>query len=306
MPFLSILSGSIWSAYRLITAILNTILNPFVIQESGFKHLDRVIEICARHQIYTILDLHAAPGCQNQDWHSDNPSAQALFWQHKHFQDRAVWLWENLADHYKNNPWVAGYNPLNEPSDPSGKALDPFYRRVVSAIRKIDPQHIIFLDGDRYSQDFSVLGAPIENAVYTLHDYPVPGFIDGGPYPGISRGEYYDKSVLQKRLLKNCQYMFDNQTPIWVGEFGPVYTGSVEEDEIRYRLLADQLTFYRELGASWCLWTYKDIGLQGVVHVHPQSKWLQKIQPVLEKKAALGVDSVGRVRSADPAHYGTD
>ncbi len=135
-------------------------LNPFVLQESGFKHLDRVIEICARHQIYTILDLHAAPGCQNQDWHSDNPSAQALFWQHKHFQDRAVWLWENLADRYKNNPWVAGYNPLNEPSDPSGKALDTFYRRVVSAIRKIDPQHIIFLDGEPvFARFFCAWGA---------------------------------------------------------------------------------------------------------------------------------------------------
>src|SRR6187399_402267 len=49
-------------------------MEPMVLRESGFKHLDRVIKICAEHQIYAILDLHAAPGCQNQDWHSDNPS----------------------------------------------------------------------------------------------------------------------------------------------------------------------------------------------------------------------------------------
>ena len=48
-----------------------------------------------------------------------------MFWQHKHFQDRAVWLWENLADRYKDNPWVAGYNLLNEPSDPSGPGHRP-------------------------------------------------------------------------------------------------------------------------------------------------------------------------------------
>ena len=102
-------------------------MEPMVLRESGFKHLDRVIKICADHQIYTILDLHAAPGCQNQDWHSDNPTHVALFWQHKHFQDRTVWLWEVLAEHYKDNPWVAGYNLLNEPSDPSGMVVGSFY-----------------------------------------------------------------------------------------------------------------------------------------------------------------------------------
>jgi aryl-phospho-beta-D-glucosidase BglC (GH1 family) len=270
-------------------------MNPTVIRESGLKHLDRVIKICADHEIYTILDLHAAPGYQNQDWHSDNPSRQAFFWQHKHFQDRAIWLWEILAERYKDNPWVAGYDPLNEPSDPSGVVLGSFYRQVVTAIRKIDPEHIVFLEGNRYSQDFSVLGPPLPNAVYTLHNYAVPGFIDGGAYPGVSRGEYFDRTVLQDKLILTCQYMLENQIPIWVGEFGPVYTGNPENDAMRYNLLEDQLSFYRELGASWCLWTYKDLGLQGLVSLRPDSKWIRKIQPVLEKKALLGVDSWGGV-----------
>jgi aryl-phospho-beta-D-glucosidase BglC (GH1 family) len=268
-------------------------MNPMTIRETGLKQLDRVIKICADHEIYTILDLHAAAGYQNQDWHSDNPSQQALFWQHKHFQDRAVWLWEVMAARYKDNPWVAGYNPLNEPSDPTGALLDTFYRRVVAAIRKIDPDHIIFLDGNRYSQDFSGLGPPMPGIVYTLHNYAVPGFIDGGDYPGISRGEYFDKTVLHDRFLHTCQYMLDNHTPIWIGEFGPVYTGDPHKDAMRYQILKDQFSFYKELGASWCLWPYKDLGLQGVVSLRPDSKWIQKIQPILEKKTLLGVDSWG-------------
>ena len=268
-------------------------LNPTVMRESGLKHLDRVVKICAENEIYTILDLHAAAGYQNQDWHSDNPSQQALFWQHKHFQDRTIWLWEKIAERYKDNPWVAGYDPLNEPSDPSGVLLDAFYQRVVASIRKIDPEHIIFLEGNRYSQDFSVLGPPLPNVVYTLHNYAVPGFIDGGAYPGVSRGEYFDKTVLQVKLIETCQYMLENQTPIWVGEFGPVYTGVPENDAMRYQILEDQLSFYKDLGASWCLWTYKDLGLQGVVSLCPDSKWIRKIQPVLNKKAALGVDAWG-------------
>ena len=33
-------------------------MNPRVLKRDGFKHLDRVISICAKHGIYTILDLH--------------------------------------------------------------------------------------------------------------------------------------------------------------------------------------------------------------------------------------------------------
>jgi endoglucanase len=268
-------------------------LNPMVIREAGLEHLDRVIKICADHEIYTILDLHAAAGYQNQDWHSDNPSQQAFFWQHKHFQDRAVWLWEIIAERYKDNPWVAGYDPLNEPSDPSGAMLEAFYQRVVTAIRKIDPHHIIFLEGNRYSQDFSVFGPPMPNVVYTLHNYAIPGFIDGGDYPGHSRAEFFNKVTLHDRLVQACQYMLKNQTPIWIGEFGPVYTGDPRKDAMRYQILEDQLSFYRELKANWCLWTYKDLGLQGVVNLLPESKWIQKIKSILDKKAILGVDSWG-------------
>ena len=49
-------------------------MNPRVIKESSFEHLDRVLELCAKNQIYTIIDLHALPGSQNQHWHSDNPT----------------------------------------------------------------------------------------------------------------------------------------------------------------------------------------------------------------------------------------
>jgi len=268
-------------------------MNPFVICESGLKQLDRVIKICADQGIYTILDLHAAVGYQNQDWHSDNPSRQAFFWQHKHFQDRTIWLWEIIADRYKDNRWVAGYDLLNEPSDPSGEIIAGFYQRAVAAIRRVDPEHIIFLEGNRYSQDFFVLGLPLPNVVYTLHNYAVPGFIDGGEYPGISRGEYFDKDILRNKLLQSCQYMLENRTPIWIGEFGPVYTGDPEKDAMRYQILKDQLSFYKELGANWSLWTYKDLGLHGMVSLLPESKWVQKIKPILDKKAILGVDSWG-------------
>jgi len=266
---------------------------PFVIKPEGFRLLDRVVDTCARYGIYMILDLHAVPGAQNQHWHSDNPTQWASFWAHRHFQDRVVHLWEQIAEHYRGNPWVAGYNPVNEPADAEGITIGPFYRRLEAAIRAVDPDHILFLDGNRYSTQFDQLGDPLPNTVYTAHDYALPGFVDGGPYPGVSRGQYIDRDQVEETFLARTAYMRETGTPIWVGEFGPVYTGDPGRDEQRYRLLEDQLEIFARHDASWALWTYKDIGLQGLVYARSDSEYLRRIAPVVEKKARLGVDAWG-------------
>ncbi len=269
---------------------------PFELKEEGFRRLDRVVTLLARHGIYSILDLHALPGYQNQHWHSDNPTHRATFWDHPHFQDRVVHLWEALAERYKDRPEVAGFNPINEPSDPSGEALLPFYERLEKAIRAIDHRHVLFLDGNRYSTDFSAFEArrePLPNTVYTAHDYALPGITSAKEYPGVTRGEYFDRSVVEQTFLRRTEYMRRTGTPIWIGEFGPVYSDDSSQDPWRYRLLQDQLEIYREHGASWALWTYKDIGLQGLVSATAESEYVSLIQPELDTKRRLGIDSWG-------------
>src|SRR5687768_9284811 len=72
-----------------------------------------------------VLDHRPAPGFQNHHWHSDNPTHWPLFWEYTDFKDRAIWLWEVLADHYRGNGWVAGFNLLNEPADEDGTGSSP-------------------------------------------------------------------------------------------------------------------------------------------------------------------------------------
>ncbi len=268
---------------------------PFELSEAGFTLLDLAIAHCQRHRLYAVLDFHALPGSQNQHWHSDNGTHKAGFWVHKHFQDRAVHLWEALADHYRGNATVAGYNIMNEPADPDGDKLKPFYDRVVEAVRRVDPDHIIFLDGNRYSTDFSAFeDLPVyPNTVYSAHDYALPGFVDGGPYPGVSRGVYVDRDQVEETFLRRTEFMRSTGTPIWIGEFGPVFTGDAERDDQKYRLLADQLDIYQRHGAGWAIWAYKDVGAQGLVSAAPDSPWIERIRDAMAKKARLGVDTWG-------------
>lgn len=269
---------------------------PDVVDPAGFRHLDRAVRLCAARGIYTVLDLHALPGAQNQHWHSDNPTHVAAFWRHRVFQDQAVLLWEALAEHYRDEPYVAGYNLINEPADPTGRVIGPFYDRLVAAVRAVDPRHILFLDGNTYATDFSFFPEPLagtayDNVVFACHDYALAGMSYGGRYPGKTQGVWVDRAHLERTFEKRSAYQRRTGTPIWVGEFGPVYTGDPERDAERYRILADQLEIYAEQGAGWSIWTYKDVGLQGLVHVDPASAYLRRFGEVVAKKARLGVDS---------------
>jgi len=270
-------------------------MNPRVIKEDAFQYLDKVIELCAKNKIYTVIDLHALPGSQNQHWHSDNPTHKAFFWQHKDFQDRVIILWEAIAQRYKDQPWVAGYDLINEPAEPTGEKLFPYYKRLRDAILKVDPKHILFLEGDKYAVNFDKFTEVWDNVVYTNHDYATPGFMSGGDYPGITRGKYFDKDTLEHDFLKKSEFMLSRKVPLWVGEFGPVYISNPKSDEMRYQILKDQLAYYNKYKVSWCIWLYKDMGLQAIMHQNSNTPYMKLISAFLSRKDSLGADKWGSI-----------
>ncbi|KAI5838510.1 glycoside hydrolase superfamily [Morchella snyderi] len=269
-------------------------MNPRVLKTSGFKHLDRVVDLCEKHGIWTVLDLHAVPGGQNPDWHSDNPTNAALFWEFKDFQDRVVWLWEELAKHYKDRKCIAGYNPLNEPADPKHVRLPRFYDRIEKAIRKVDANHVLWLDGNTFAMDFQAFDSVLPNTVYAIHDYSMMGFPTGTPYTSNPSQD----QKLESQLLRKTEFMRQHQVPTWNGEFGPVYAppSSPDADTVntqRYNLLGAQLRIYEKYNISWSIWTYKDIGMQGMVYADPKGKWMKTLQPFIEKKKKVQADAWG-------------
>jgi hypothetical protein len=152
---------------------------------------------------------------------------------------------------------------------------------------------MLFLDGNRYATDFSMFAEPHENTIYACHDYALAGFPHGGDYPGHTDGQWVDRDSLVQAFLRRTEFQRGTDTPLWVGEFGPVYTGDPGRDEMRYQILTDQLEIYQEFGAGWSIWTYKDIGLQGLVHADPAGAYLQHFRALIDKKARLGVDAWG-------------
>ncbi len=277
---------------------------PFTYLEAGFQRLDRVLGWCAKYGLYAILDLHAVQGWQNTDWHSDNTSRNTLFWQHPHFQDRFVALWAEFARRYRDNEIIAAYDIMNEPVTnapyglfsfnytPDWEILNTIYRRAVRAIRSAGDQHIIFLEGDLFSTHFSQLEVNYaDNLAYSSHNYTDAGF-GPGIYPGTINGREWNRDTQMELFLatEGVHYARQRNVPLWVGEFGSVINGPIEEEPDRLRALDDQLATFNQCNAHWTAWTYKDVGVMGWVTLDPASDYMQVIAPILRTKRQLHTD----------------
>ena len=289
---------------------------PFKYKESGFARLDKVLDLCEKHDVYVILDLHSAQGWQNVHWHSDNANRISLLWRDASYQDRYVGLWKEFARRYTNRSVIAGYDVLNEPCTnnevgdyswnvppnykPNWNVMNTLYRRVVSEIRKIDSRHIIFLEGDSYASRFFGLEKPFDdNLAYSSHNYTASGF-GPGQYPGLihprtalgSGSEQWDLTKQEQvfRDAEGTKFTQQNNVPLWVGEFGSVFNGPADEAGDRLRALDDQLSIFERNGAHWTTWNYKDIGVMGMLTLNPESPYMERIKEFLGKKRALGTD----------------
>ncbi len=281
----------------------NVIRLPFhwsYAEGEGVQYLDRAVAWARAQGVYLILDLHAVPGWQNPGWHSDNPYGVSLFWEEPHYQDRVIALWEALADRYRDEPAVAGYDLLNEPYASENGPVIEFFRRLIRAVRAVDRRHLLFVEGNRYARDFQGFEALLEEdegIVFSSHNY-MPPTHEGARFPGWMeiQGEwvYVDEAWVERFHLEGNRFFHERNLPCYVGEFGALYDAPYDqpsqEDLARLEALDAQMALFNRLGLHWTLWTYKDLGVQGVQVADPESEYLRRLQPLLALKRRLGLD----------------
>lgn len=112
---------------------------------------------CATRGIYVIIDMHGVVGGQSKS--SDTGQAnQNQYWSNPNNQGNTAFMWWQIANHYKDNPTVAGYDLMNEPTGaPSSSAVISAYDSLYKTVRSADPDHIIFLEGTWGNWSWSML-----------------------------------------------------------------------------------------------------------------------------------------------------
>jgi len=82
--------------------------------EEGFRLTDQLVSWCRDNKIYLILDMHATPGGQGNDVNiSDRDPSKPSLWESVENRDKLEALWVKLAERYKDEPVIGGYDLIN-------------------------------------------------------------------------------------------------------------------------------------------------------------------------------------------------
>lgn len=199
----------------------------------GFRLMDRLVEWARKDGVYIVIDLHCAPGGQTGT-NIDDSDGYPWLYSDAEAQRQTIAAWRRIAKHYANEPIVLGYDLLNEPIphfpqlQRYNSDLEPLYRRIVTAVREVDRNHVVILGGAQWDSNFGVFGPPFDkNAMYTFHKYWTAP----------------DVSVIQDYVDFRDKY----HVPIWLGESGEnkdewiaAFTKTLEDNHV-----------------GWCFWPYK-------------------------------------------------
>ncbi len=221
------------------------------VKENAFKWIDWFVQNCAKNGLYCILDCHGAVGSQNAYEHSGD-NTQCTLWDNETYIEATITMWEAVARHYyveekELGAWIAAYDLLNEPmgsynhADLTGKKQWDVFDRIIKAIREIDGEHCISVEGcwghvnlpnpDSYGWT---------NVLYQQHWYN-----------WISNIVSFDTFF----FFKDYFLPFANyDCPLLIGEF------NFFDEEENWKT---GLEFFEKRGYSWTTWTYKAVVVGG-------------------------------------------
>ncbi len=201
--------------------------------EKGFTLTDSLIHWCKAHEMYIILDLHAAPGGQgySEEISDYNPNKPSL-WQSELNREKTVALWRRIAERYKDEEWIGAYDLLNEPNwdIPNGTALWTLYQDITQAIREVDINHLIIIEGNWFANDFTGLPALWDNNIAL------------GPHKYWSFNNPSDNNWL-------INLRDNNNAPIYLGESG-------ENSNVWF---TDAIGLLESEGFGWAWWPHKKV-----------------------------------------------
>lgn len=154
--------------------------SPFV--EGGVERLDRAFEWAEKHGLLVLLDLHAAPGCQNG---FDNGGLHGVMEWHmkQEYIEFALETLRRLAERYGKRNGLLGIEVLNEPRwDVPSDLLKDYTRKAYQIIRNFCSRNdgaVVFNDGFRSPEEYSGCFCEPEysNVVLDIHRYQC--FSDG-------------------------------------------------------------------------------------------------------------------------------
>ncbi|OAM90463.1 glycoside hydrolase family 5 protein [Termitidicoccus mucosus] len=214
---------------------------PIEMQEHIRNHIEPAVAAARNHGMYVIL------AC---DEHMSDPSVDGVAvraWDEAAIQ-KWVAGWTAVAEYYKGEPRVLGYEFLGEPIGVTFEQMRSNYARCRREIRKVDDRHLLILGANHRSRPGtmqkswelmpSIMDAPYNNVAFAFHAYP------GEESP----------VVIQNHVV---QFRDAHGVPVLCTQFGADYQNK-SEAECRKFLAGMHASFAKE-DVGWMIWALRTL-----------------------------------------------
>lgn len=218
--------------------------------------------------IYVIINLHLPQGldAQNDHFEIDKPGSERMqsIFENEEYWNNTVEMWRYLAENFRDLPGVAGYELFSEPRVPSeaegGIAkFQAKYNELCSAIREIDPKHILFIaeynskekndtaQTVSWEKGFVRVSDELSNIAYVHHSYE--------PFEYTHKGQSdFDPTAAAAKLDETYRWAQTEGYPLIVTEYG-INRNQPVANRVRY--LENIHAFFRKYDISAMYFTYK-------------------------------------------------
>lgn len=274
------------------------------LKEKPLKEIDQAVEFGKQYGVHVSLNFHRAPGF------SVDRSAEEPFnlWKDEEAQEAFDYHWSHFAERYKGIPnKQVSFNLVNEPSTLTSAREEPVpveihdkvMRRVVKAIRDVDPNRLIIADGLWWARNPIPSLADLDIVQSTRGYEPMQithygaSWVHGGetwPEPawpldqveaaelrwasdnlkdvykqklkswGVDWKMQWNRERLKMQLIDPWKQLQDMGVRVHVGEFGAF---SRTPHDVVLGWMRDLLSLWKEAGWGWAMWNLR--GSFGIV-----------------------------------------
>jgi aryl-phospho-beta-D-glucosidase BglC (GH1 family) len=225
--------------------------------DSALNQFDLMLPVLRELGLNILLDLHTSPGGRD-------PKLNWRMFNEKQFQDQFLSVWEMMANRYKNESIIMGYDLVNEPDDrdviPGLMNWHDLASTTTQRIRAIDPQRSIIVEappgsGPNTLPNFEPI--PFDNVIYSFHMYEPTKFTfqnlrtnDTPPvyYPGTFDGKMWNKEQLRALMQPNVDWQKTHNVSIHIGEFSAIRWAPGNSTA---NYLSDLIDLFEENGWTW-------------------------------------------------------
>jgi len=235
--------------------------DPYKLDEKVLNEIDRAVEFGRKHGVHVDLDLHRAPG-----YTVARPPEKLDLWTDEEAQKQFDFQWAHFARRYRAVPSTQlSFDLVNEPAGIDAAAYAKVARRVVAAIRNVDPQRLIISDGLQWGREplFELVDLGIAQSTRGYDPMQVSHYQASWvnsqnwakpTWPLKQGNTTIDRDWLYENKIQPWKKLAEKGVGVHVGEWGSY---NKTPHDVALRWMRDFLQLWKEAGWGWALWNFR-------------------------------------------------